>query len=154
MRGSPSWLVPSAWPAGIIPAHAGLTQRYRRSGEYSGDHPRACGAHPIGTRLPSHLKGSSPRMRGSPNRNSSTKSSKGIIPAHAGLTCDHSICYPFPKDHLRACGAHPLVSPLISTFSGSSPRMRGSQMISLFLCWLLGIIPAHAGLTQGRRSSY
>ena len=51
--------------AGIIPAHAGLTNYNNHSSSKVRDHPRACGAHARGTVTATTRAGSSPRMRGS-----------------------------------------------------------------------------------------
>ena len=71
----------------------------------------------------------------------------GIIPAHAGLTITSAGRTRWTRDHPRACGAHPC--PVRSRFfyPGSSPRMRGSQLLHSLLYSSSGIIPAHAGLT-------
>jgi hypothetical protein len=47
MRGSPSANNNTNAQPGIIPAHAGLTTDEGKSYILKGDHPRACGAHPI-----------------------------------------------------------------------------------------------------------
>ena len=101
----------------------------------------------------------------------------GIIPAHAGLTTsvmaslycwrDHPRACGAQKmpyfsrscfwDHPRACGAHLVCPRNFVGQEGSSPRMRGS-LCNCHICHsLLGIIPAHAGLTgtflrDGRRA--
>ena len=86
MRGS----LPSKYrlsrPEGIIPAHAGLTQRQGNPRAVSRDHPRACGAHITRHPLPLRRSGSSPRMRGSHRAKLNVRFYDGIIPAHAGLT--------------------------------------------------------------------
>ena len=106
MRGS----LPSAridFPAdGIIPAHAGLTEVIKMKLIHGRDHPRACGAHPIGYRPERPRWGSSPRMRGSPVDAARLRPIAGIIPAHAGLTSGGSGICSYRRDHPRACGAH------------------------------------------------
>ena len=113
---------------GIIPAHAGLTERPSTSATSTRDHPRACGAHCFVLRPWSLRAGSSPRMRGSPMNHEKNTGNGGIIPAHAGLTGDCIEARRHEWDHPRACGAH------------QYRRYQG--------CHGLGIIPAHAGLTQ------
>jgi len=74
----------------FIPAHAGNTWVTRRCSRVTTVHPRACGEHntawlraalgsPVAT-------GSSPRMRGTPNRFQSRLEQFRFIPAHAGNT--------------------------------------------------------------------
>ena len=106
MRGSLGFRYFTIRLRGIIPAHAGLTALgifHRSAGR---DHPRACGAHSSKARQARRVMGSSPRMRGSPDRLFTTFSQLGIIPAHAGLTrpCTHHFLS--LRDHPRACGAH------------------------------------------------
>ena len=71
----------------------------------------------------------------------------GIIPAHAGLTRWRSLLQIALWDHPRACGAHVHKDLCSLYFSGSSPRMRGSRQDDAARVVLVGIIPAHAGLT-------
>ena len=86
MRGSQPPMCMVRRPHGIIPAHAGLTRRALKPLVLLGDHPRACGAHPCWSLSEMPSAGSSPRMRGSPAEKRHEESTRGIIPAHAGLT--------------------------------------------------------------------
>ena len=86
MRGSPFSLSSDCDLAGIIPAHAGLTEPLYFEITTEGDHPRACGAHPAMSAASAAEMGSSPRMRGSQPKDRCTATAMGIIPAHAGLT--------------------------------------------------------------------
>ena len=152
MRGS---RLASALPrtsAGIIPAHAGLTRPTAALAVAHRDHPRACGAHVRPIVSLNSRWGSSPRMRGSPTCLRIAVRAGGIIPAHAGLTSRRATRRGWVWDHPRACGAHPC--PVRSRFfyPGSSPRMRGSQLLHSLLYSSSGIIPAHAGLTRRRAS--
>ena len=137
------------WPFtyGIIPAHAGLTIIICGTKKPSGDHPRACGAHSYANSAMQSLSGSSPRMRGSPKSSSQTHLRTGIIPAHAGLTISSLSSSSVPWDHPRACGAHDWHVVKVVQLRGSSPRMRGSPVMTMEYTTELGIIPAHAGLT-------
>ena len=106
MRGSPIIYSYGGDESGIIPAHAGLTQRASNMKKDERDHPRACGAHVCMNGLIVPSLGSSPRMRGSQCRAHDGKVYGGIIPAHAGLTLVRRKA-PIPHwDHPRACGAH------------------------------------------------
>ena len=51
MRGSLSAISMQYNADGIIPAHAGLTKNDKSSYLYSRDHPRACGAHSMASRM-------------------------------------------------------------------------------------------------------
>ena len=71
----------------------------------------------------------------------------GITPAHAGLTfhlCSITLSY---RDHPRACGAYSRIENVQHSFLGSPPRMRGLPRLPPTVRILLGITPAHAGLT-------
>ena len=148
MRGSLEHIEYGIPYQGIIPAHAGLTMKSTWSRKKRRDHPRACGAHIRSSCTSVNQTGSSPRMRGSQEGPVRAQQVHGIIPAHAGLTCSVCEIALMPKDHPRACGAHitPLSRSGIAT--GSSPRMRGSLSSSIFRYPIVGIIPAHAGLTR------
>ena len=147
MRGSHVDIFGEGYRTGIIPAHAGLT-----TGAFCGirkawDHPRACGAHKEVIKMKATVKGSSPRMRGSPDRLRRWQSRIGIIPAHAGLTPTTSRQASRSRDHPRACGAHYGLFATSVLPRGSSPRMRGSHIDGIYSRPDKGIIPAHAGLT-------
>ena len=149
MRGSQTWASLRTSKRGIIPAHAGLTFGASDFSVFSGDHPRACGAHSSTSSFANSMEGSSPRMRGSPIPPGQRIASRGIIPAHAGLTLHHCSSHCHYRDHPRACGAHSSTPTLWSSGVGSSPRMRGSLLASPCTGARTGIIPAHAGLTGG-----
>ena len=98
--------------------------------------------------------GSSPRMRGSQEGFTLSDFKKGIIPAHAGLTCFGFFSSGGFWDHPRACGAHKRWSSLSTSCRGSSPRMRGSLLSATPRSTAIGIIPAHAGLTSWASCSW
>ncbi len=147
MRGSRCLRYALTLQVGIIPAHAGLTNQNANNKVQARDHPRACGAHENAVFLKVLLLGSSPRMRGSHARMVHHHSVLGIIPAHAGLTIVPLICVLMTWDHPRACGAHLGKNADFTNAMGSSPRMRGSLHIITRFVVIVGIIPAHAGLT-------
>ena len=93
-------------PYGIIPACAGNTRYRLESFPQSRDHPRVCGEHYTqATKTDEHL-GSSPRVRGTPERRRRRKRRHGIIPACAGNTI-WLIRVPYTaRDHPRVCGEH------------------------------------------------
>ena len=152
MRGSHVLAEKCRANGGIIPAHAGLTNAKAACHAGSRDHPRACGAHTWSSCTKDVNRGSSPRMRGSLDMLDSIGYEIGIIPAHAGLTIEARLAFNSPRDHPRACGAHWLeyIGAIIP--GGSSPRMRGSQGIGRNIAKVVGIIPAHAGLTHRLRN--
>ena len=135
--------------AGIIPAYAGSTDRFRRwlqSGEGSSPHTRGARGP---RRRPAAGTGDHPRIRGEHLVNDwRRRGLSGIIPAYAGSTSD-LVRYRSPvggsSPHTR--GAPP---PLSSTnrWAWDHPRIRGEHARSASSrrarC---GIIPAYAGST-------
>ena len=71
---------------GIIPAYAGNTISVPFRIQYLRDHPRVCGEHLEITPVRTITKGSSPRMRGTPESSGMFTVPVGIIPAYAGNT--------------------------------------------------------------------
>ena len=112
----------------IIPAGAGLTNFRQLQPSHDRDHPRGCGAHLYTGQLRQLLRGSSPRVRGSPFRPVVLTSCCGIIPAGAGLTRGLKALASFIWDHPRGCGAHFCDGARLYTKQGSSPRVRGSRI--------------------------
>ena len=95
------------------------------------------------------FSGSSPRMRGTPEKKERLLESEGIIPAYAGNTSGNGITTNFLRDHPRVCGEHATVDVTPTDNTGSSPRMRGTPSSSLSSTMSGGIIPAYAGNTLG-----
>ena len=94
------------------------------------DYPRMCGERRSVILLRMPCAGSSPHVRGAPNRARVRARSDGIIPAHAGST---------------------MASNAVSASSqGSSPHVRGAPISSRVSSSLAGIIPACAGSTPLR----
>ena len=88
-------------------------------------------------------------MRGLPVGNIYLVDKLGITPAHAGLTLLNRDLKAAHWDHPRACGAYKRLASRIRTISGSPPRMRGLLTLIAGGCTVVGITPAHAGLTAG-----
>ena len=132
----------------IIPAHAGQTSGLTYPMPSVADHPRACGANDFISDIVASLCGSSPRMRGKPERLFVRACRPRIIPAHAGQTGERPSNARPLADHPRACGANlQLVEGFGGSFFGSSPRMRGKLLNCATPVEILRIIPAHAGQT-------
>ena len=112
---------------GIIPAHAGSTTATRGAPRASTDHPRTCGEHVLGSKLPTAKAGSSPHMRGARPPRSPAPPASRIIPAHAGSTESDTPNRGHAPDHPRTCGEH--MQPVLSSLGGlgSSPHMRGAH---------------------------
>ena len=113
----------------IIPAHAGQTDASLVTLRRHPDHPRACGANLTSAFRGNINVGSSPRMRGKLLHRRTPVEIFRIIPAHAGQTLVNCIGRTNVSDHPRACGANSSVVSSSICFSGSSPRMRGKQLV-------------------------
>ena len=112
------------------------------------DHPRVCGEHPSRIFCELSVSGSSPRMRGTHVLFAVDSLDCGIIPAYAGNTMGAIRCRPLPWDHPRVCGEHSTHTLSCGHNRGSSPRMRGTQILTSCYNAAEGIIPAYAGNTS------
>ena len=133
---------------GIIPAYAGNTRPALARRSIARDHPRVCGEHPPWPKPRTIPPGSSPRMRGTLQPHAGKVGKRGIIPAYAGNTSTDTTYSSPDRDHPRVCGEHPSCCPHRSHRTGSSPRMRGTQLRLLRSFSTSGIIPAYAGNTR------
>ena len=147
MRGTHDVIAFHALRPGIIPAYARNTCRNDTHGCCTWDHPRVCGEH--GTTLGSKRlkRGSSPRMRGTPEKDMEPYQTGGIIPAYAGNTFSATPTPTSTGDHPRACGEHVVVELVPCVSLGSSPRMWGTHHTRPVRGRGTGIIPAYAGNT-------
>ena len=150
MRGTLNTVTTRHSHTGIIPAHAGNTSSTGGWRKRARDHPRACGEHICNNPCLAKLRGSSPRMRGTLGAFARPKQNRGIIPAHAGNTLFFYKDIKIIWDHPRACGEHGAAFDNLDAQRGSSPRMRGTLVISDVDSLPLGIIPAHAGNTDSQ----
>ena len=126
-RGKRHALRPRIRDRGLIPAHAGKTRRTPQPRTRPGAHPRSRGENFRSVMREARAAGSSPLTRGKPVRAETRRAPTGLIPAHAGKTCD------LGADRLRA-GAHPRSRgenggcQVLSGFVlGSSPLTRGKR---------------------------
>ena len=106
VRGAPGRGYGGGGRCGIIPACAGSTTTYPLTGLWSGDHPRVCGEHAESNPARASRSGSSPRVRGAPERRDLRRRLRGIIPACAGSTRSSSARRRGTGDHPRVCGEH------------------------------------------------
>ena len=131
----------------IIPARAGQTPQCPQTTCPYSDHPRACGANYCSARLKSRAHGSSPRVRGKPDRVVRVPDVGRIIPARAGQTVFRGQAHRQVPDHPRACGANPVTVIFQPSVVGSSPRVRGKPCRQVEAGHRRRIIPARAGQT-------
>ena len=69
----------------------------------------------------------------------------GIIPACAGNSASGPHGTVHLRDHPRVCGEQRLMALLKQSVLGSSPRVRGTEIVCHLICRSVGIIPACAG---------
>ena len=107
-----------------------------------------CGEHHVRITAERNLTGSSPHVRGAPGRWYAPVSLGGIIPACAGSTYHFEDIDTGKGDHPRMCGEHPHLQESVSVQWGSSPHVRGAQILVGVSGQREGIIPACAGSTR------
>ena len=147
LRGTPTALSLAPCRGGIIPALAGNTRMSATVVTSSWDHPRACGEHPATGATRSMARGSSPRLRGTPEKRIRDRQTHGIIPALAGNTPRSVRRTRWRGDHPRACGEHCQPALFCTLWRGSSPRLQGTRVVERLHELAHGIIPALAGNT-------
>ena len=91
--------------------------------------------------------GSSPRVRGKPDRVHVHSGGCGLIPACAGKTSCSIPPSSVHRAHPRVCGENRLLHVLSGLCDGSSPRVRGKHVSGLGEQAAGGLIPACAGKT-------
>ena len=131
----------------FIPAHAGNTRLRLSLRARLPVHPRACGEHSQSVSLKIVMCGSSPRMRGTLNLTAFGLECPRFIPAHAGNTRLRLSLRARLPVHPRACGEHCTKKSGHRAGDGSSPRMRGTRVVTQVLAVRYRFIPAHAGNT-------
>ena len=135
---------------GLIPAHAGKTDAVETIPATLRAHPRSRGENGK-TQIGSHAPlGSSPLTRGKHRCSSSLWRTRGLIPAHAGKTRTRPPRSRTPRAHPRSRGENGIQARFSGRWTGSSPLTRGKPRVHLGAVQNRGLIPAHAGKTDGR----
>ena len=147
VRGTHKTAIDAGWMDGIIPACAGNTRLFQDRRPLLWDHPRVCGEHFDGVEAGGYVRGSSPRVRGTPRGYRRCVRWHGIIPACAGNTKASVRRRQAAQDHPRVCGEHLRLALMSSRLTGSSPRVRGTHGAADHPGAVAGIIPACAGNT-------
>ena len=148
MRGQPRSGCCRGSSGRIIPARAGPTNDVYCGEHLNPDHPRSCGAN---VTIPSDrfsASGSSPLVRGQPSLSLAFRFVLRIIPARAGPTWARIHWPPREPDHPRSCGANFDFRRTEQHQFGSSPLVRGQQMVTVNQQYKPRIIPARAGPTN------
>ena len=132
---------------GLIPTHAGKTERRDRCLHPPRAHPRSRGENAtLGpNRCP--VSGSSPLTRGKLSRVNKRLVGPGLIPAHAGKTLTDCLNCCAEGAHPRSRGENAHVDMATPLPSGSSPLTRGKHVGHADSLAGGGLIPAHAGKT-------
>ena len=151
-RGKPPPTMRRALQIGLIPAHAGKTQRTSPFRPSRTAHPRSRGENALMMRSVLLIQGSSPLTRGKPRRSSPHAQRRGLIPAHAGKTGPRTQRHLGGPAHPRSRGEN--IQTTVQTVAGwgSSPLTRGKLHALLDDATQEGLIPAHAGKTLPRDS--
>ena len=136
----------------LIPAHAGKTLIGASGSPIMRAHPRSRGENFDVVSLYLIGVGSSPLTRGKPRGGARGSSGGGLIPAHAGKTVWWNGRRVQEPAHPRSRGENDRPSIQRAMREGSSPLTRGKLVLACNREPKLGLIPAHAGKTQGRRS--
>ena len=132
---------------GLIPAHAGKTQRWFRRWRSPGAHPRSRGEN-AGVGASSTISaGSSPLTRGKHGGGRGLSRAVGLIPAHAGKTAVEPLPLGRGWAHPRSRGENSVIVVSFRCGQGSSPLTRGKHGGELGVGRGGGLIPAHAGKT-------
>ena len=145
MRGSPPW-------SDALSMVRGPSPHMRGSQELPADLVAEIGTIPAYAGEPDWLsvfapwpEGPSPRMRGSPASAETWVAFPGTIPAYAGEPSASRRRRCWRRDHPRVCGGALHRPSPNKSYSGPSPRMRGSPACLAGFPKQLGTIPAYAG---------
>ena len=131
----------------FIPACAGNTKASFAIGTHYPVHPRVCGEHTGADVMGFFNCGSSPRVRGTPISQKKAGQRCRFIPACAGNTLRPASDKGGSPVHPRVCGEHVLANTGAFQLPGSSPRVRGTLLVSVSVSVWARFIPACAGNT-------
>ena len=149
-RGKPANAGDERDRAGLIPAHAGKTQRLPRSRHAARAHPRSRGENSDRAVPEGPERGSSPLTRGKPACLAGAISATRLIPAHAGKTPTLVYESASARAHPRSRGENGALNLVALAAVGSSPLTRGKPSPGIRRSVRAGLIPAHAGKTRFR----
>ena len=138
-----------ARPKGLIPAHAGKTPSGCPWPCLRAAHPRSRGENCAPGSRPSDGQGSSPLTRGKHRSLGANDHGHGLIPAHAGKTSMDRVSSGRVRAHPRSRGENYKLTIDRGAYTGSSPLTRGKRRERKRNVLADGLIPAHAGKTDG-----
>ena len=148
-RGKPRRTPTRGRTRGLIPAHAGKTLGYPVEGGPRRAHPRSRGENCRFCACRARLNGSSPLTRGKHRRTQRHCLGRGLIPAHAGKTIGLRPFSVGHRAHPRSRGENRRYGGGRCGRRGSSPLTRGKLSGWIGVMVPVGLIPAHAGKTEG-----
>ena len=145
VRGTACGCRPAGAPLRFIPACAGNGSWENSPAKWAAVHPRVCGERTIDGPVSTGRRGSSPRVRGTVVLSLFQGKSPRFIPACAGNGCGSGAFRSPPAVHPRVCGER--IAAVRSGFAqgGSSPRVRGTEVVANLHQAALRFIPACAG---------
>ncbi len=108
--------------------------------------PRARGGHPDSPRAGICSMMSSPRSRVSSSGHTEKPARRSVVPALAGVIHTASAPAPTVPCRPRARGGHPGLTRSDYSYTGSSPRSRGSSFLAGCISRRPGVVPALAGV--------
>ena len=146
---------PSKQTASTVPGSSPLTRGKQRGRGPAIAMPRLIPTHAGKTCRTSLIwcpqPGSSPLTRGKRGDQEAVRRRRGLIPAHAGKTDPGAGRGYDSEAHPRSRGENRRALRPYLRHGGSSPLTRGKQRRGAVAVAALGLIPAHAGKTGGRR---
>ena len=129
----------------FIPACAGNRQCFGGGVRQGPVHPRVCGEQVASPRRAFPIHGSSPRVRGTVTNQTGYRNRQRFIPACAGNSFNQCFFNILDTVHPRVCGEQVGIFATVTGFSGSSPRVRGTEPIAYHRPRQARFIPACAG---------
>ena len=129
----------------FIPARAGNSAACWGRSPRRSVHPRACGEQVGYTGGKCFVYGSSPRVRGTVQDGKAAGEVVRFIPARAGNSVHETTHSGRNPVHPRACGEQARQRSHIKSDTGSSPRVRGTELAIVAGQVLMRFIPARAG---------
>jgi len=131
----------------FIPTHVGNTSVHASPPILGSVHPHACGEHQLALDDGGALRGSSPRMWGTPHLRRSSGKEHRFIPTHVGNTAPCGTGHNRDSVHPHACGEHIMLTCVFVHPAGSSPRMWGTPNYRPVTYQTIRFIPTHVGNT-------
>ena len=126
---------PTKWHTRFIPTPVGNIRDCRFEPNDPAVHPHACGEHVCVCTCSIFICGSSPRLWGTSGLGPSDEIVERFIPTPVGNISVSGPLFRVVPVHPHACGEHRMYHRLVSTPTGSSPRLWGtSSTVRVGLC--------------------